>query len=232
MRGGRGKLPVLAELSGSAPDGSRAWSLRRADLESLAGLQAKLEEDTLVLVSGEEGLAGALALAAAAAAKGRRTALLECDLARPRLATDLGLAPAPGLHEYLRWEATAAEILQPLVLAGPAARGASEPLVCVAAGRRAADPATLIALESFRHAIAKLRSAYDLVVAAAPAPGDDHGSLEPIAAQADALLAVVSAAVASDRPGRELRAGLRRLPVDLRGAIVVDAPAEAGVQRS
>jgi len=221
MRGGRGKLPVLAELSGPAPGGSRAWSLRRADLDSLAGLKAKLDEDTLVLVSGDEGLAGAVALAAAAAAKGRRTALLECDLARPRLAADLGLAPVPGLHEYLRWEATAAEILQPLVLAGPAARGASEPLVCVTAGRRAADPATLIALESFRHAIAKLRSAYDLVVIAGPPPGDDYGSLEPIAAQADVLLAAVSPAAVSGRPGRELRTGLRRLPVAVRGAIVV-----------
>ena len=66
---------------------------------------------------------------------GRRTVLVECDLARPRLAADLGLAPGPGLHEYLRWEAEAAEILQPLVLAGPAAAGAGEPLVCIAAGR-------------------------------------------------------------------------------------------------
>src|ERR1700710_1309766 len=46
----------------------------------------------------------ALALAAVAAAAGVATAVIECDVERPRLAADLGLAPTPGLHEYLRWE--------------------------------------------------------------------------------------------------------------------------------
>jgi Mrp family chromosome partitioning ATPase len=223
MLGGRRKLPVLAELSGPAPDGARAWSLGRADLAALTKLQGTLEEHRLVLVSGDEGLTAAVALAGAASAVGRRTALLECDLASPRLAASLGLSPAPGLHEYLRWEATAAEILQPLVLAGPAARGASEPLVCIASGRPAADPATLVELESFRHAVAKLRGAYDLVVVAGPEPGHDHGSLGSVAAQADTFLAAVSPAVASGRAGRRLRAGLRSLPVEVRGAIVVGA---------
>jgi Mrp family chromosome partitioning ATPase len=228
MRGGRRKLPVLAEIAGPAPGETRAWSLRRADLEALAKLQRGLEEHRAVLVCGGEGLAAAVALAGAASAVGRRTALLECDLARPRLAAELGLAPAPGLHEYLRWEATAAEILQPLVLAGPAAGGASQPLVCMVAGRRAADPAMLIALESFRHALAKLRAAYDLVVLVGPALDYSYGSLEVIAAQADTLLAAVSPAAASGRSGRELRAALRKLPVEARGAIVVGADDDAG----
>ena len=224
MRGGRRKPPVLAEISGPAPGEARAWAMRRADLEALAGLPGALAGQRVVLVAGEEGLGAALALAGAAGAAGRRTALLECDLARPRLAADLGLAPAPGLHEYLRWEATAAEILQPLVLAGPAAGTATQPLICVVAGRPAADPATLIGLESFRHALAKLRSAYDLTVLAGPGLDPGDGSLHAIAAQADALLAAVPPAAATGRPGRELRAALQRLPVDARGAILV-APA-------
>jgi len=230
MLGGGRKLPVLAELSGPAIGSARAWSLRRGDLQELSKLQGALEGKSVVLVTGEEGLAGAIAIAGAGAAGGRRTVLLECDLVRPRLAADLGLAPAPGLHEYLRWEATAPEILQPLVLAGPASGRAADPLVCIAAGRRAADPATLINLASFRHALAKLRSAYDLVVLAGPAIDSGYGSLEVLAGAADVLLAAVPPAAVSGRRRRALHAALRKLPVVTAGAIVVGAPETA--QRS
>ncbi len=221
MRGGRRKLPVLAEISGPAPGEARAWSLRRADLKALTNLLEGLDDRRAVLVGGDEGLAGAIALAAAASASGRRTALVECDLARPRLAVELGLGLGPGLHEYLRWEATAAEILQPLVLAGPAARGATDPLVCVVAGRPAADAATLVNLESFRHALAKLRAAYDLVVLAGPALDSGDGALTAVAGGADTLLAAISPTTASGRARRGLRATLRRLPVEARGTIVL-----------
>jgi tyrosine-protein kinase len=221
MLGGRGKLPVLAEIAGQPAGDGRAWSLRRTDLEALSKLKATLAEHRVALVAGDEGLATAIAIAGVLTAAGRRAALLECDLARPRLAADLGLSPAPGLHEYLRWEATAAEILQPLALAGPAARGASGPLVCVVAGRRAADPATPIGLESFRHAIAKLRRAYELLVLVGPSFDSSDGSLTAVAAQADVLLAAVSPGEISGRAGRGLRAALRKLPVETAGAIVV-----------
>jgi Mrp family chromosome partitioning ATPase len=222
MLGRRRRLPVLAEISG--PSGTmRAWSLRREDLRALAELRASLDGRRIVLVSGDEGLAGAIALAGAAGAEGRRAVLLECDLAGPRLAAELGLAPAPGLHEYLRWEATAPEILQPLALAGPAAAGVSHPLVCVAAGRPAADPAALLGLESFRHALAKLSGAYDLIVLLGPAPDVTPGSMEMLATGADTLLAAVSPGLASGRSNRDLRSALRRLPVAIGGAIVVGA---------
>ena len=221
MRGGRRKLPVLAEIAGPGPSEARAWSLRRADLEALARPRQSLEGRRVVLLTGAEALPGATAIATAAGAAGRRAVLLECDLARPRLAAQLGLAGGPGLHEYLRWEATAPEILQPLVMAGPAARGAPGPLVCVVAGRPAADPGTLIALESFRHALAKLRAAYDLVVLTGPSPDAGCGSLEALAAQADVLLAAVAPGAVEGRTGRELRAALRRLPVKTEGAILV-----------
>jgi Mrp family chromosome partitioning ATPase len=220
MLSGRGKLPVIAEIGAATTGATRAWSLRREDLEPLRAVLRSLDE-RLLLVSGDEGLTGAIALAGAASASGRRTALIECDLVRPRLAAELGLAAAPGLHEYLRWEATAREILQPLVLAGPAARDAADPLVCVVAGRRAADPAALVNLDSFHHAMAKLRAAYDIVVLAGPALDSGYGSLEGLAAQADTLLAALSPAAASGRAGRKLRSALRRLPVAVRGAIVV-----------
>ncbi|MCW2987154.1 MAG: hypothetical protein JWM24_92 [Solirubrobacterales bacterium] len=218
---GRRKLPVLAEISGLRPGESRAWSLRQADLEALAKPRQALDGHRVVLVSGDERLAGAVALAAASAPS-RRTALLECDVGQPRLALELGLAAAPGLHEYLRWEATAAEILQPLVLVGPAARGASGPLVCTVAGRPATNPATLIALESFRHALAKLRAAYELTVLIGPPLEVVRGSPEAIAAEADAVIAAVSPRGIRGRPGRLLRTQLRRLRTEILGAVVVD----------
>ncbi len=223
MRGGRPKLPVLAEISGPAPGDARAWSLRRADFEAMEKLVGGLGEHRVVVATGGERLAGAVALAGAASAVGRRTVLLECDLSRPRLAAELGLQPAPGLHEYLRRQASAAQILQPLALAGPASARASAPLVCIGAGAPAPDPALLLASEGFRHATAKLRSAYDLVVLCGPPLGPDRRALEAVAGTADALLASVPSAQLAGRGGRELRASLRRLPVAIPGAVVVSA---------
>jgi MinD-like ATPase involved in chromosome partitioning or flagellar assembly len=223
MLGGRAKLPVLAEIGGPVSGAARAWSLRRADLEALTKLANGLDGHRAVAVSGDQRLAAALALAAAARAGGRRTVLVECDLARPLLAAQVGLAPAPGLHEYLRWEATAPQILQPLVLAGPASRLAAEPLVCIVAGREAPEPMALLKLESFRHAIAKLRTAYDLAVLICPPPETSHDALEEVGEQVDAVLAAVAPAGASGRAGRQLRAQLRRLRAETQGAIVVGA---------
>jgi len=223
MAGGRGKLPVLAEVSGFAPGEERVWSLRREDFERLDVLRERLGGVRGVLVSGDDDVCGtlAIALAGSAAAAGRRTILVECDLARPRLAADLGLAPTPGLHEYLRWEATPEQIVQPLTLAGPAAAGAPEPLAFVSAGRQAPDPGTLLGLQSFRHMAAKLGSAYELVVMVGPALGERGPGLAAVAASADGLLAALAPGQAKGRGGRELRAALVDLPVNVVGAVVV-----------
>jgi Mrp family chromosome partitioning ATPase len=223
MAGGRAKLPVLAEISGPVVAAEQPWALRREDLERVGTVRKRIEGRRAVLVTGTGEAIGvlAVALAGVAAAAGLRTALLECDLARPRLALDLGLAPSPGLHEYLRWEATPPQILQPVVLAGPASASAAEPLVCISAGRGAGDPATLLGLQSFRHMAAKLRGAYDLLVILGPAVGDGKGALPELADQADALLAAVAPGQPSGSEGRELRAELGRLPTATLGAVVV-----------
>ena len=225
MRAGRGKLPVLAEVSGFEPGAEQVWSLRQADFERLTALHEQLPSTRCVLVCGDADRAGALgiALAGAAGAAGRSTVLVECDLARPRLAIDLGLEPTPGLHEYLRWEATPEQVLQPLALAGPAAGEAIEPLVFIAAGRQAPDPTTLFGLQSFRHMTAKLRGAYDLVVLVGPALEEGGPGLAAVAARADGLLAAIAPGQASKRGGRELRAALADLPVATLGAVVVGA---------
>ncbi len=223
MLRGRSRLPVLAEISGPATAEGRAWSLRRADFEQVAGVLAGVAPHSALLVTGaaEATATVAIALAGVAVSHGRRAALLECDLAAPRLGADLGLAQAPGLHEYLRWEAEPPDLLQPVALGGAASGGAKEPLVCVVAGRQAADPVTLLGLQSFRHMTDKMRDAYDLLVLSGPALGSSPEALGLLAAPADAVVAALPVA-AKGRPARAARDAVRRLPAPALGAVLVD----------
>ncbi len=213
---------MLAEIAGPA-EGTRAWALRRADFEALAGILPRLAEHRVVATAGEgdEPTVAAIALASASAASGRRTILVDCGLARPRLAGQLGLADAPGLHEYLRWEADPAAVLQPVMLAGAAARALADPLVCISAGRPAAEAEALLGLQSFAHVIEKLRSAYELVILLSPPVLDEPGPCLAVAGQADAVIAGVRSEAAEGGEGRALRAAIRSLPPPALGSVAV-----------
>lgn len=218
----RASLPVLAEIAGPA-EGARAWSLRREDFASLEKALPRLAEQRVVLVSGEgeAALVAAIGLATAATSAGRRTILVECDLAQPRLAAQIGLAAAPGLHEYLRWEAEPQDVIQSVVLGGPAASGATEPLVCVCGGRPATKAETLLGLQSFAHMVAKLRGAYELTILAGASAVEEPGSCAAAARQADAVVAGLPALAASGRDGRAVRAAISRLPIPALGTVAV-----------
>ena len=184
-------MKVLAEIPRRSSDGLRTGALRRSDQEAFVELLAGLPDARALLVIGAAPgrRKVSAALAAAAAASGTRTALLECELAAPALAEELGLAMAPGLHEYLRGAAEAEAILKPLVLAGPGSTEAREPLVCVVAGLPASDSPTLLASERFRYVAAGLRSSYELLVIDGPPPGRDAEVLAAMAV-ADTTVAV------------------------------------------
>lgn len=213
----RAKLPVLAEIAGPA-EGARAWSLRREDFAALESALPRLAEQRVVLVSGEGEAASvaATALATAAVSAGRRTILVECDLAEPRLAAQIGLAAAPGLHEYLRWEAEPADVIQPVVLGGPAGSGSTDPLVCVCGGRPAHNVETLLGLQSFAHMVEKLRGAYELVILAGPPVVEEPAACGAAAQQADAVIAALGGG-----GDRSIRKAIGRLPVPALGAIAV-----------
>ncbi|MFL5873535.1 MAG: hypothetical protein ACJ75T_08690 [Solirubrobacterales bacterium] len=221
MLRGRSRLPLLAEISG--PVDGRAWALRRSDFAATREALPSLSGQRVLAVvgEGEAPAIAAISLAAAAAATGRATILVECDLASPRLAGYVGLAAAPGLHEYLRWEAEPRDVLQPVSLAGSGAGDGTERLVCFAAGRPAAKAVTLLGLQSFAHMVAKLRGAYELVLLLTPPVHSEPAACLAVAAQANATVAGVIAAEASGRGGRELRAAVRRLPVPVLGVIAV-----------
>jgi hypothetical protein len=176
----RNKQPVLAEVPAARSDSTRPGALGREQLQAYADLASKLGKTGSVFTTGPLKGEVALGLAAAATAEGRRVALLECDLAAPALADKLGLAVSPGLHEYLREEAEASEILQPLVLAGPASGRATEPLACVVAGEPAPEPVALLDSERCDHAIERLRRAYDLLVIDGPPLSEDADSLRAL----------------------------------------------------
>ena len=195
------RLTVLAEICAPASSNGRAWGLRRNDLAQLEEVRGRLAARRVVLVTGDERATATVATCArhaqARAATGTTTALVECDVEHPRLAAELGLEPTPGLHEYLRWEATPADVVQPLALAGSAAGTEPPTLACICAGRPGHDARTLLGLGSFRHMTAKLRDAYDLVILLGPPLEGAGGALGSCAEAADCSLAALA-----ERPGR------------------------------
>ncbi len=207
----RKKPPVLASISAvGAPGAGRPGVLRRGDLEALSALLRGLEGCRVLLVTGstKSKPGAALGLGSAAVAAGGRAALVECDFNAPSLAAALGLSPTPGLHEYLAGQASAQQILQPALLTGPASGGAAAPLICVVAGAPSPDGAQLVACEDFRHAVAKLRSAYELVVIDGPPTDQGRESLAALQAEADATLACLG-----------LTESARRLPLSVTGVL-------------
>ncbi len=188
-------MKVLAEIPPRLSPDLRIGTLRRGDLEAFGGLREELPGVRSVLVTGEGDVRrrGSVGLAAAAAAAGTRTALLECDLVEPGLADALGLAVAPGLHEYLRGVADTEAVLKPVVLAGPGSAGVTEPLVCIVAGRPTPHGPRLLASDAFAQALSGLRAAYDFLVVDGPGL-DQWGSLTLAMAHTDATIACLSRA--------------------------------------
>ncbi len=212
----------LAELPPRSSGDRTPGALRAEDLDAFGTiLDAVGGGPVLVTGAGECPAVVSAGLASAAAALGTRTALLECDLASPSLAAALGLSQAPGLAEYIRHEAEAPQILQPLMVAGPASAKATGPLVCVVAGR---PPSWLtenpIDSEEFRHAVSSLRDAYQLVVLHGPLLRDESGALPTIAGEADSMIACVDAQFAAGMSNRRLNKGLRRLPARNAGVVI------------
>lgn len=182
----RSKQNVLAEIPAGG-NSSRPGAVGRAALDAYRALAGEISGS--VFLTGPARSRVALGIAAAATAQGRRVALLECDLAEPELADLLGLEHTPGLHEYLREEAEPGEILQPLVLAGPASGRATEPLTCIVAGESEAEPVALLDSERCDQAIERLRRAYDLLVIDGPGLGEDPDTLRALAEHAETTIA-------------------------------------------
>jgi len=207
----RTKHPVLARIPAPGGNGSRSGALGRTELVAYSSLATDLAGSGAVFVTGPAGLQVALGLAATVLAEGRRVALLEADLATPALADTLGLSTSPGLGEYLRSEAEAAQIVQPLVLAGPASGRAIEPLACIVAGEPERAPVSLLDSERCDHAISRLRHAYDLLVIDGPPLDEDADSLRALSEHAATTIV-----------GGERKEIPKRLPIPVDGLVLVN----------
>lgn len=190
---------MLAEIPMSPAASSRAGALDRGRLEAFSHLASALSGSRVVLATGPAKSEVALGLATAATLESARVVLLEADLAAPALAGALGLSSSPGLHEYLLGGAEAPQILQAMVLAGPASDRATEPLACIVAGEPGSASASLLGSERCRHAIGKLCAAYDLLVIDGPELDRDRDAVRVLAGLADATIICGGRAETSSR---------------------------------
>jgi receptor protein-tyrosine kinase len=196
----RGKVPLLAEIPAPQGASDRPGAIGRHELNAYSDLASALTGSPVVLLTGPSKTDVAIGLAATATAAGRRVALLECDLASPVLAATLGLETEPGFAEYLRDQAKARQILQPLVLAGPASGRATEPLACIVAGRVDTPPSALLLSERCSRAVERLGRAYELVVIDGPSLAEDPDALAALARLSAMTILCVEGAQMPRRP--------------------------------
>jgi succinoglycan biosynthesis transport protein ExoP len=224
------RLPVLTTLPAAGPspvpNGEPGLALHRQDwhaYEELLERMAGLGGPKIVLITGsDERIRSEVAtgLGTASAVGGRRTLVMECDLARPALADIVGLEHLPGLREYLCWAASARELLQPVSLAGVATEGRRRvgQLVFVTAGRPAANGAALLASDSFPAALAKVAKAYDLVILpSGPLPSPELTAMAP---EAEAMLVCIGPGQANRQGGQAIAEALEGLPEHPTGLII------------
>ncbi len=122
-------------------------------------------------VPGEGKTTTALALAAASAASGARTLIIDCDLRQPALHKNLGVANEAGLAEFLAGQRDLEELVQVEPKSG---------LYYVLAGKRPPSPTDLLGSLRMRRLMQQLADNFDLVVLDSP----------PVLAVSDALLLV------------------------------------------
>ncbi|HYF28538.1 MAG TPA: Wzz/FepE/Etk N-terminal domain-containing protein [Baekduia sp.] len=168
----------------------------------------------------------AIGLAWAEAIAGRRTLLVDCDLRRPTVAERLGLEPSPGLAEYLRGEAEAADILQTVLVEDAAAaspvNGSGSSVVCIAAGNAARNSAELLDSPRFRDFLAQVSEVYDQVVLdSAPLlpVGDTLGLLSGV----DGILLCLRMGQTTRDDALAARTTLEHFPERPTGVVLTDA---------
>ncbi len=122
-------------------------------------------------VPGEGKTTTALSLAAASAASGARTLIIDCDMRQPSLHKNLGVENEVGLAEFLSGQRDLEELVQVEPKTG---------LYYVLAGKRPPSPTDLLGSLRMRRLLQQLADAFDLVVLDSP----------PVLAVSDALLLV------------------------------------------
>lgn len=246
------QLPVVGRVSHDAMGsvaflvdsrGRAGWRASRTAVQEHAESIRVLRSNLEFLASGrpvrsvavtstlpEEGKSTvAASLACAAAIAGKSTLLIECDLRRPTLAERLGLAPAPGLADYLRGAASPQEILQSVTLVEPPSTNGDSPagwsgpqraLTVITAGKPVAHPTELLG-ERIKDLLDAVTEAYDTVVLdCTPLLG--VADVRELIPHVDAVLLCVRAVSTTGEQARAGKAALDRLPERPMGVVVTD----------
>jgi capsular exopolysaccharide synthesis family protein len=210
-------LPVLGVIPESdalsragRPDGGARDVLPPGETEIFRMIRAHLryfsvDRDlrTLLVISaarGEGKTTVSRHLAEAGAAMGGRTLLMEADLRAPTLATQLGIAPGPGLADVMSHsDLTLNEAIQSLDVGQPSSREGREHRmdVLLSGFMQPPNPAELIESGAMQAVLEQAKSAYELVVIDTP----------PLTAVSDAfpLLSKVDGIIVVGRIGRNRR---------------------------
>jgi len=164
----------------------------------------------------------AASLAAANAAAGKRTLLVECDLRRPVFSDRISVRSSPGLSDYLSGKAGPEDIVQVITLSGAvsdreAANGASAvpsaagQLAVIAAGSQSLRPAELLGSQRFRSFLEDVTKAYDTVVIDTPPLLSVADTLEMVPL-VDGVLICIRADQTTRDQARAVKTALERLP--------------------
>jgi capsular exopolysaccharide synthesis family protein len=142
-------------------DDLEAFRILRTNVDFLAGDDAI---NSLVVTSAlpEEGKSTVAAwYAYVNAVAGRSTLLVECDFRRPVLAKRFGVAPGPGLSDYLAGNVRPKEVLRSVSTQG---REGENVLALIPAGENAFQPTEMIASKTFKSFVAQVTKTYDMVI--------------------------------------------------------------------
>jgi capsular exopolysaccharide synthesis family protein len=199
-----------------ADDQLEAFRILRANMAFLAPGR-KVTSVVITSAVPEEGKSTVSAwFAYACAAGGRRTLLVDCDLRKPVLSTRFGVAPSPGLSDYLAGEAQPQEILRRVDVQGPRKDSA---LAFIPAGGRVFSPAETIGSPMFEEFVQMVTSKYDLVIfdSAPLLPVSDTLQLIP---RVDAVLLCVRLEQTTRSQAQSAKQALDHLPSKPTGLVI------------
>jgi receptor protein-tyrosine kinase len=211
------------------------FRIMRRNLELIAGDAPAQTMCVTSAVSQEGKTTVALFVAFAAAAAGRRTLFLECDLRRPVVAERIGINAAPGVSDFVAGTAQLSEIVQSLPFTDPIGRNgaAQDPaqtsqdaltsrmfqheLACITAGTHTDYPTQILESRRFRELMDEARHSYELVVLDTPPLLPVVDTLEVIGTVDVILLCARIQRVRRDqaRLGRQMLGRLPHRPVGL-----------------
>ena len=230
--GSTGAVPGVNGSGHATPADIEAFRILRANMSSLS------PEGTprSVLVTSGTAQAGkstvAASLAAASAASGQSTLLVDGDLRRPALAKRLGFNESPGLSEYLAGKAEPKQILHRVSPKVPQSgtngdRVYDRPLVFIPAGNPEGEPAELLASDRCRDFLAKVSSAYDLVIIDSSPLLATADPLE-LMPHVESVLICVRLTNSTGQEARAVREAVRLLPERPTGLVVTGAGSSDG----